>query len=173
MTGNKSIKIRDNLSSLQSPIRRAQFSAEFIKPHAERIRAELRQHGAVPYDMLLPETYYLPTVIHPDEHIKGSIFGRYKYGDAIGRGALVATDQRVVFLDKKPLFVHYDEVTFMIIGSVSYTRTTLVGYVTLHTRLGDFQLRTFNHRNAYNFVKYIEEKCLQNQEHARKFDHVT
>lgn len=166
------IRVRDNLTSLQSPISRGQFSSEFLKPHADRIRQELKSHGALAYDMLLPETYYLPTVIHPNEHIMGSVFGRYQYGRTIGRGALVATDQRVIFLDKKPLFVHYDELTFMIIGSVSYTRTAIIGFVTLHTRLGDFQLRTFNHKNAYNFVKYIEEQCLRNQG-DEKFEHVT
>lgn len=168
----KQFKIRDNLNSLQSPIKRGQFSSEFLKPHSERIRQELKDVGALPYDLLLPETYYLPTVIHPDEHIMGSVFGRYNYNGGTGRGALVATDQRVLFLDKKPLFVHYDELTFMIIGSISYTRSALIGYVTLHTRLGDFQLRTFNHRNAYNFVKYIEDVCLHH-EAGGKFENVT
>lgn len=170
----KPVKSNRVLPSLQSPLKRRVFPREFLKPHTERIKAELRETGALPYDLLLPETYYLPTVVHPDEHIMGSVFGRYKYNDVIGRGALVATDQRVIFLDKKPLFVHYDELTFMIIGSVTYTRTAIVGYVTLHTRLGDFQLRTFNHKNAFNFVKYIEEKCLHNVEPSRgKYDQVT
>lgn len=156
----KRVRVKDNLSNLQSPIKRGQFSSEFLKPHSERIKQELKAAGALPYDLILPETYYLPTVIHPDEHVMASVFGRYHYKGVIGRGALVATDQRVIFLDKKPLYVHYDEITFKIIGSVSYTRTTIVGYVTLHTRLGDVQLRTFNHKNAYNFVKYIEGECL-------------
>ena len=170
----KPIRVRDNLTSLQSPIKRGQFSSEFMKPHAERIKAELRATGALAYDMLLPETYYLPTVIHPDEHIKGSVFGRYQTGKTTGRGALIATNQRVIFLDKKPLYVHYDELTFMIIGSVTYTHTAIIGYVTLHTRLGDFQLRTFNQKNAYNFFNYIEEQCLKREEpHGGKFDSVT
>lgn len=166
------MKVRDNLTSLQSPISRGQFSQDFIKPHASRIRIELKEKGALPYDLILPETYYLPTVIHHDEHIMGSIYGRYRYGNTIGRGALVATDRRVIFLDKKPLYVHYDEINFKIIGSISYTRTVLIGYVTLHTRLGDFQLRTFNHKSAYNFVKYIEEICLQAGDDD-KFEYVT
>lgn len=162
----------NSLSSFQSPITRARLPKAKLKDHVQRVRRELREKGALEYNMLLPETYYLPAVIHEDEHIMGSVFGRYEYGKTAGRGALVATDQRVIFLDKKPLFVHYDELTFMIIGSVSYTRTALVGFVTLHTRLGDFQLRTFNHKNAYNFVEYIEDKCLQ-KELADKREYVT
>lgn len=174
----RKVKVRDNLTSLQSPINRGRFSSEFMEPHAKRVKEELKKAGALPYDMLLPETYYLPTVIHPDEHVMGSVFGRYHYDGVTGRGALVATDKRVIFLDKKPLYVHYDELTFMVIGSVTYTRTALVGYVTLHTRLdnlssaGSIQLRTFNHKNAYNFVQYIEEKCLHHR-YGGQFEHTT
>lgn len=134
------------------------------KEDLDRIRAELRQRGAVTYDIWLPETRFLPFLIHKDEHIMGSVFGRYKAlqgKPGVGRGALVATDQRVIFIDKKPLYMHTDELTFAIIGGVTYTRTGLFGLVTLHTRLGDYGVRTFNHTNAANFVDYIEMKCLQ------------
>jgi hypothetical protein len=127
------------------------------KERFDRIKAELQQRGAVTYNMWLPETRYLAFLIHEDEHIMGSVYGRYKSG----RGALIATDQRVIFIDKKPLFLHCDELTFAIIGGVTYSRTALFGFVTLHTRLGDFGVRTLNHKNAANFVDYIETQCLQ------------
>lgn len=122
-----------------------------------RVKAELRVHGAVAYDLWLPETHYLPHIIHEDEHIMGTVFGRYPGG----RGVLVATDQRVLFLDKKPGWMRCDEITFAVIGGVTRTRVGPVGTVTLHTRLGDYALRTFNQKNAENFVDYIESKCLQ------------
>lgn len=125
-----------------------------------RVKAELRRRGAVAYNMWLPETNYLPHILHQDEHIMGSVYGRYNGG----RGTLIATNQRVLFLDKKPMFLHCDELTFMIVGGVTYTHTFLYGYVTLHTRLGDFGLRTLNQKNAANFVDYIETKCLQNMQ---------
>ncbi len=135
-----------------------------------RVKAELRQRGAMLYNMWLPETHYLPFILHKDEHIMGSVYGRYKDG----RGALVATDQRVLFIDKKPLFLHCDELNFAIVGGVTYTRTGPVGSLTLHTRLGDFSLRTLNHKNAVNFVEYIEAKCLQaDSPIAKRSDSVT
>ena len=139
------------------------------------VKAELRQRGAVAYDMWLPETHYLPQIIHSDEHIMGSVYGRFNRGfNNKGRGVLIATDQRVLFLDKKLMFMHCDEITFMIIGSITYTRSPIMAYVTLHTRLGDYQLRTFNLKNAANFVDYIETKCLQNQgSMGEKFEHLT
>lgn len=137
-----------------------------------RVKTELRQRGAVAYDLLLPEAHHLSFIIHEDEHIMGSVFGRY-VRETPGRAALIATDQRVLFLDKKPFYLHCDELTYMIIGGVTYTRTAMVGYVTLHTRLGDFKLRTFNQKNAANFVDYIEARCLQsNASQGLSYDHL-
>ena len=123
-----------------------------------RVQGELRQRGAVTYDFLLPETRYLPRLLHPDEEILGSVYGHYKDG----RGALIATNQRVLFIDKKPLFLHCDEISLIAVRGVTYTKAGIFAYVTLHTRQGDFKLRTINRTNASNFVDYIETKCLQN-----------
>ena len=136
---------------------------------AQRIYDELKANGADVYDLYLPETHYLPNLIHLDEHIKGSVYGRYD----TGRGALIATDQRVLFIDKKPMFLHYDELSFLIIGGLTFTKSGFIGKVTLHTRLGDFSLRTFNLKNAENFVDYIEAQCLQNQQGGMEYEHVT
>jgi hypothetical protein len=136
----------------------------------ERVKGELKLRGATPYDLWLPETHYLPHLLHKNEHIMGSVYGKYKDG----KGALIATDQRVLFLDKKPMFMHVDELTFMIIGGVTFTKSLFTGYVTLHSRLGDYKLRTFNFKNAINFIDYIEAKCLQQAYPlGDKFEHST
>lgn len=167
--------VQDNLLNYRPPVKHGQLDKATFKLRAAAIRADLRAAGAVTYDFWLPETHYLPYIIHPDERIKASVFGRYKdRNGTVGRGALIATDRRLIFIDKKPFYVHYDELTFNIVGWVTYTRVSLMGYVTLHSRLGNFQLRTFNHKNALNFADYIEEQCLQNAEPAGgKFEDVT
>ncbi len=134
------------------------------------IRRQLRQRGAVAYDLWLPETFYLTHILHKNERIMGSVYGKYKGG----RGALIATDQRVLFIDRKPMYVHVDELTFMIIGGVTFTKSLIKGFVNLQTRLGNYRLRTFNLKNAANFVDYIETKCLQQEyKDNLKFDSVT
>ena len=130
-----------------------------------RVKAELKQRGAVAYNVWLPETRALASLLHRDEHIMGSVFGKYEDG----RGALIATDQRALFVDKKPLFLHCDEIGYNVIGGVTYSRSGPFGYVTLHTRLGNFGLRTWNQNNAANFVDYIETKCLQSSASSKDF----
>ncbi|HWB39195.1 MAG TPA: hypothetical protein VG604_03030 [Candidatus Saccharimonadales bacterium] len=39
----------------------------------EHVKQELRQRGAVAYDLWLPETKYLPHLLHKDEHVLGSV----------------------------------------------------------------------------------------------------
>jgi hypothetical protein len=143
-------------ATIGSSTQRKRLTDSILKFHAQRIRNELRLGGADSYDLLLPETHYLPFIINPDEHILGSVYGKYPKG----RGVLVVTDQRVLFIDKKPLFVHYDEIDFSIIGGVTNTKVALSSIVTLHTQMGDFVVRTLNHRNAQNFVYCVEDLCL-------------
>ena len=128
-----------------------------LEQHANRINSELKACGAAAYDIVLPETRYMYHIILPDEHIRGSVYGRYE----LGRGALVATDRRILFIDKKLLFSHFDEIDFTVVGGVSRTRVWFSGVVTLHTRLGDYKIRTFNQKNARNFVQYIGTRFFE------------
>lgn len=137
-----------------------------LKVHREQIEADLKHLGAVRYDMWLPETQSLPLIIHPDEKITGIIYGRYVQHEGeetiIGRGALVATGQRVLLIDKKPLFVRCEEIPYRIVSGVDYGRVGFVGNVTLNSRIGTVRFRTFNQQCAHNFVEAIERQIFQN-----------
>jgi hypothetical protein len=137
-------------------VEQGQLTGNALKSHTARINAELRAGGAVAYNMWLPETHYLPHIIRDDEHIMGTVYGRYKDG----RGVLVATDQRIIFLDKKPLFMHNDDIAYDIVSGLTRTRIGPIGTVTLRTREGSYKIRTFNQKNAKNFVEHIETKYL-------------
>lgn len=126
----------------------------------------LKQLGAVTYDMLLPETNRLPLVLHPDEEVLGVVYGRYVHTvkPMIGRGVLVATDQRLFLLDTKPLFTSLDEFTYEAIGGITHTSILFIGTVTVHIAGGDIKLRTFNNRAAKNFVEAVESQMIQEYE---------
>jgi general stress protein 26 len=73
---------------------------------------------------------------------------------------LVATDRRVIFLDHKPGYTAFDELTYDVISGVKLTSAGFSA-VTLHTRLGDYLIRFVNTRAANNFTHYIETKRLE------------
>ena len=125
--------------------------------HRRRIQRELKQLGVSKAALASKEGKYLPLVIHPDEQIGGIVYGFHEDGFAM----LVATDRRVIFLDRKPLFSNEDEVNYYVVSGVKYGHVGLLSTVTLHTRIRDYSIKTFNHKCAKGFVEYIETRSLE------------
>lgn len=139
----------------------------FVTMQHDEVNEVLRQLGAVLYDFWLPETHALPYIIHPDEKIIGIVYGKYENNGAEpaeGRGALVATDNRILLIDKKPLFLKCDELTYNVVSGVTYTKVGPSGTVTLHTRAGDIKIRTLNQKCARTFVHAIETVCFKDSD---------
>lgn len=123
----------------------------------DRVNAELQKLGMPTWGLWRLDVRYLHSLIHENEHILAAAYGK----SADGAGLLVATNLRVIYVDKKPLYVKADELTYDIIGGVSYGDVGVQATVTLHSRIGDFKLRTFNLHLAQGFRDYIEERCLE------------
>lgn len=133
----------------------------FIKKpisHKQRVDRELRSVGVSRLGLVTSESHYLPRVIHSDEHIGGVVYGFNENGFVM----LVATNWRVVYLDKKPLFINKDEINYGAVSGVKFSHAGLGSTVTLHTRVKDFIIQTFNQKCAKHFVDYIEELAFQN-----------
>lgn len=124
--------------------------------HKERIRYELRRAGMSRYGLRKSESRYLPNIIQPDEHIGGVVYGMSDDSSVL----LVATDQRVIFLDRKPLFTNQDELTFDVVSGVNISHVGPGATVVLHSRIKNFKIRTLNTTAAANFVKFLESRCL-------------
>lgn len=143
---------------------------EFMYRDSRRpnLKKKLKSLGAVTYDLMLPETQAIPSVIDPNEDIIGLVYGRYKDDreNTVSRGVLIATDSRVVLLNKKPMFEQSDEFEYRVISGVDFSEVGIMGTVTLHTRMGDIHVRTFNKRCADRFVAALESKLFNAKEHA-------
>lgn len=123
----------------------------------------LRMVGADRYDVLLPETHILPHLLAPDEQLFGAVYGRYTLdkGSHVSRGLMVITDHRILLVDKKPLFMHYDDLSFDVMSGVTYGQAGLGEAVTLNTRTGDISFRTFNQACASHFVRAVEDMLFK------------
>lgn len=140
--------------------------AAALRVRTEEIRNRIQSLGAGWFNMRLPETHVLPYVVRPNETIQGIVYGRYKQdgGKVIGRGALVSTDRRVLLIDKKPLFVKNEEIAYGAISGVTYSRVGIMGMVTLHSKMGDVKLRTFNQKCAKSLVEAVEVQIFKAME---------
>lgn len=127
--------------------------------HTVRVMQDLQNHGVTRLGLRRMSSRFLPRMIHADEPIGGVVYGRGDEGSVM----LVATDRRVIFLDRKPLFVSEDEVTYDVVSGVSYGHGLFASTLTLHTRIRDYTVHTFNQGCAEEFVRYIESRCLEHR----------
>lgn len=123
--------------------------------HARRIKQELKQAGVSRIGLHLMESRFLPHIIHGNEHIGGAVYGHHDQGTVM----VVATDQRLIFLDKKPLFIDEDQISYDVVAGVDYSEAGFGATVTVHTRVKDFKIKALNQRAAHRFVRYLEQKC--------------
>lgn len=129
------------------------------KEHRRRIKEELKSAGVTNYGLLKPESRNLPQIIQEDEHIKGVIYGRATTG---GGAMLIATDLRLIYFNRMPLFSTLDEIPYERVSGITRGKEGgLLVAVTLHTRIGDYTIRFANLNCASTFVKYIERKCIE------------
>jgi len=134
-----------------------------LKIRKAQVITALRQAGADEYDILLPETRHLAQMLRVDEKVVGVVYGKYAKTTLsyTGRGLLAITNHRILIIDKKPLFLQYDEIKFDMVSGIQLGKTLTAETITLDTRMGNIAFRTFNDRCARCFVAAVEERIFE------------
>jgi hypothetical protein len=152
------MEVEADIMSTQ-PITSQQSQQQWFKQHHERVLQELRGLGMSRYGFMHAEVRYLPRIVHAGEHLGGVVYGHTDQSFAM----LVATDRRILFLDVKPMFLTEDEVTFDVISGITFGHVGPASTVTLHTKVRDYKLKTYNRRCAEGFIAFIESRCLEHR----------
>lgn len=137
---------------------------QLTKSHQERVQKELRQAGMTKMGIIRFASTYLPNVIQEEEHIEAVVYGRYSSGTGLlkySEGMLIATNERIIFLDHKPGFTSMDELTYDMVAGLKQTAAGLFASITLHTRIGDYTIRFANRRCLGKFARYVEIRRLE------------
>jgi len=123
------------------------------------VRQELRAAGLNWLDMLTIESHYIHKLIHPDEHIQAAVSGRSNLGAL--PALIIATNLRVIYLHRIPLFMTMDEISYDLVTGISYNKIgPWYAAVTLHTRNGDYELTFVNLQAANKFVETMEQSSI-------------
>ena len=128
--------------------------------HEARVHQEMVDCGVSKSSLWRMNSRYLPKLIHDDEHIGGVAYGHSKDGSVM----LVATNRRILFLNKRPLTTNEDEISYDVVAGVSFGHVGLESSITLHTRIKDYSLKTFNENSAQKFVDYVGLNHLEDGE---------
>lgn len=152
------------INALPFPLRRAYYrrllARETPKSKRKRVKRELLDAGATLYGILKSESRYLPKILHDNEHIEAVIYGQHGASSAM----LVATDERILFLDKKPMVELSDEVSYEVVSGVKFDIHMIFATVILHTPVKNYDFRFVNLRCAEKFTRHIETLRLEREQ---------
>ncbi|HEY8992871.1 MAG TPA: PH domain-containing protein [Candidatus Microsaccharimonas sp.] len=125
----------------------------------DRVQDELIQARINFFDMLHAEPQSLYKFLHPHEKIIGAMRGHLPQG---GAAMLVATDKRIMYLDKTAFNVKVEEISYQVVSGITYEVGRYFSHVTLHTANGPIQLRWVTTSAAEIFIHMLELICIEN-----------
>ena len=125
----------------------------------KRVKRELLDAGITPYGLVKSETRVLPKLLHPDEHIEAVIYGQHQSNSAM----LVATNERIIYIDKKPMALFLDEVSYDVVSGIQFDIHLFFASIVLHTPVKNYNFRFVNLRCGENFARHIEKHRLERE----------
>lgn len=97
-------------------------------------------------------------VLFDDEQIRHCVNGQYPNGFAM----LVATDHRVLLIDKKPMnYVNIEDVRFEMISEFDYSRRLLNSRVHICTPTKNLIFSSWNSQNLRALLHYVQQRVIE------------
>lgn len=106
------------------------------------------------------EARELENILFDDEIILHAINGRYNGG----LGLLCATDRRLLLLDKKPLFLTFEDMQYEMISEVDYTEQTLCARLTLMTPAKALSFKSYRLKKLRNLTQFIQQRVSRSHD---------
>lgn len=127
---------------------------------AKRVKRELIDAGVSLYGLMKSESRYLHKILHDNETIEAVVYGQHHSNSAM----LVATDERIIYLDRKPMATLFDEVSYEVVSGIEFDIHTLFATVVLHTPVKNYDIRFANLHCAEKFARHIETQRLEREQ---------
>lgn len=125
------------------------ISAELIEKQLKRIGFNTRGWGRT-------EVHELKNIIMPDEEIFECVNGFYEGGFAM----LLATDVRVLLVDKKPLnYLTVEDLRFDMISEIDYNHRLLGAYIAISTGSKNLKFTTINQPRLRKLIGHVQS-CM-------------
>ncbi len=121
------------------------------------VQAQLKERGIVVRYWGLPELRVLPTILIPGEQIHSLVNGRYEGGFAM----LVATDQRVILIDKKPLYLTIESLQYDMIAEVNFNARVMEASLCIMTVNKTLKFTTIRQRRLRDIADYVQRRVLE------------
>lgn len=103
----------------------------------------------------------LANVLTPDEHVAHCVNGRYEGGFAM----LCVTDQRLLLIDHKPLFMAVEDVRFDMIAEIDYSSQLLVSAVKIITPSRTLSFNSWSKYHLREVLTYTQQRMQEIRQH--------
>lgn len=113
------------------------------------------------------EVRELSRVIADDEEIKHCCNGHYQGGFAM----LVATNQRLLLIDRKPMFLTIEAIWYDKIGQVDYNHRLFNATICISTPNKDLTFTSWNHSQLRGIMFYSQEMMTATKELESEYRH--
>lgn len=124
----------------------------------QSIEAQLKKIGFNERAWGRQEIKELPNVILPDEEIFECVNGVYEGGFAL----LVATDVRVLLIDKKPLnYLTVEDLRFDMINEIDYNHRAFGAYVDITTGNRELKFRSYNRERLRKLISHVQHRMAE------------
>ncbi len=120
------------------------------------IAAQLKKIGFNQHAWGRAEVRELPNIILPNEEIFECVNGTYEGGFAL----LVATNVRVLLIDKKPLnYLTVEDLRFDMINEIDYNHRAFGAYVDISTGNRQLKFRSYNQPRLRKLIGHVQH-CM-------------
>ncbi|HVX47960.1 MAG TPA: PH domain-containing protein [Candidatus Saccharimonadales bacterium] len=126
----------------------------------ESIEEQLKDIGVKYQGWGRTEMFELPNIILEDEKIFECVNGLYEGGFAL----LVATDIRVLLIDKKPMrYLNVEDLRFDMISEIDYTRRLLAAQISISTGSKNLTFVSMNQPRLRKLIGHVQHCMAENK----------
>lgn len=108
-----------------------------------------------------PEIRELCKILMPGETVAQAVVGRYENGFAL----LVATDHRLLLIDKKPLFLTLEDIRFDMISEIDYSAQFLDGTLRIMTPNRKLSFMSWNQGRLRKVLDCAQQRVSEIRQH--------
>jgi hypothetical protein len=111
------------------------------------------------------EVKELQHILMPEEEVMHAVIGRYENGFAL----LVATDRRILLIDKKPMFLSMEDLRYDMISEVDYTSRLIEAAISVRTINKTLKFISFRQDKLRSLTAYMQQKVMELRQHGQDF----
>lgn len=132
--------------------------------HPDIVDKQLKRVGARIDFWGKAEVRELSYTLMDNETIQVAVMGRYSGGFAL----LVTTDQRILLIDKKPLYLTVEDVRYDMVAEVDFRHQLIDATVTICTLNKQLRFTTSRHKtDLRQLTNYIQQRVSELRQHQQ------